>query len=73
MRTTIIPVPSTAVSHDRTITLPTEIAVTGDGKAVGRHADSGDHGYDSLQELCFAYEIDLDDVMGWPMTAYATG
>ena len=49
------------VSSDDSILLPTAITAY-DCEAVAHHADSGDLQYDSLDDLCEAYGLDVDAV-----------
>ena len=49
------------VSSDDSILLPTAITVY-DCETVAHHADSGDQSYDTLDDLCEAYLLDVDQV-----------
>ena len=49
------------VSSDESILLPTAITEY-DCESVAHHADSGDLPYDTLDDLCEAYGLDVDAV-----------
>ena len=49
------------VSSDDSILLPTAITVF-DDEAVAHHAESGELQYDTLDDLCEAYGLDVDAV-----------
>jgi len=56
---------NTLRSADPTITTPTEIAVE-TGAATARHPDTGDVDYASLDALCAAYGLSVEDVLALP-------
>lgn len=45
-------------SEDDSILLPTEIQVL-DSEVIACHADEGDYTFDSLEDLCAEYDLDL--------------
>lgn len=49
-------------SCDTSVSLPTEIRVDHDGKATALHADFGDVQYQSLENLCKAYGLNVSAV-----------
>jgi len=49
------------VSSDDSILLPNEITLY-ECEVVAHHADSGDVTFDTLDELCANYGLDLDEV-----------
>ena len=49
------------VSSDDSILLPTEVTVY-DCEVIAHHAESGDLQYDTLDDLCEAYGLDVDAV-----------
>ena len=49
-------------SADESISLPTEIQILRDGRAVACHADRGDETYADLAALCSDYRLDVDTV-----------
>jgi hypothetical protein len=50
------------VSSDDSILLPNEIRFCDCGKSQAIHADSGDFDFDTLDELCEEYGLDLEEV-----------
>lgn len=49
-------------SADDSISLPTEIQILRDGRAIACHADGGDLAYASLEALCSDYRLDVDTI-----------
>ena len=49
-------------SADDSISLPTEIQILRDGRAIACHADGDDLAYESLEALCSDYRLDVATV-----------
>ena len=49
-------------SSDASIVLPNEIRMCECGECQASHADSGDYDFDTLDDLCANYGLDLEEV-----------
>lgn len=49
-------------SKDDSILLPNEIRMCECGECQASHSDSGDHDFDTLDDLCAEYGLDLEEM-----------